>query len=132
MTESQGNTPTADKPKSGAGRKKMDKKKVVEQIGTALFGPRNLPSIKIDAEIKGDFVSIIERGFLVYQEACVSHDRKPDVGEFLTLALEPGLRQVFKYQIADAAAAHDVAKRFFEEGISKKKSGSPAGEPVVE
>ena len=113
------------------GRKKVDRGQVVQSLSDALFGPKEVSCLKVTLELKGDVIGQVERGFLIYCEACNVKGRVPNFNEFIGLAIEPGLKQVFKYQMADSEKAHENAKRLLGESTyGKKKTGSPVGEKV--
>lgn len=118
--------------KKSPGRKKVDRGTVIKTISQGLFGPKEVPVLKIgNIEFKGDAIEPVLRGFLNYCEAAEDANRKPDFGEFLSFALEPGLRQVFRYTTADPKKAMENAKKVLGEGIfPKRKANAPSGEPL--
>lgn len=123
---------TKDGEKKSPGRKKVDRGTVIKTISQGLFGPKEVPVLKIaNVEFKGEAIEHVLRGFLNYCEAAADAGRKPDFGEFLTFALEPGLRQVFRYTTADTKKAMENAKLILGEGIfPKRKANAPSGEPL--
>lgn len=135
MTDSTATHPGAE-TKSGTpgkpGRKRVDRGTVIKSISQGLFGPKDVPTLKVpNIEFKGESIEHILRGFLNYCEAAKDAGRKPDFNEFLQFALEPGLRQVFKFTTADAKRAMENAKEILGEGVfPKKKSAAPSGEPL--